>query len=182
MAKKLTQLTLAGLLIVLFIWLNVYIISHPELITVLQTIGPIGLFLLSIMSGFNVVVPIPVSVLYPSFVAIGYAPVMVIGIIAVGTMIGDTLGFLIGRAGKQFLPDNRIAKKFLAFTTEHPHLLMVMVFCYGMLVPMPNELIVIPLAALGVPWYKVLVPLFFGSTIFITIIALGADQITGLFL
>lgn len=165
------------LVIALLFGINVYILSHPEALGALEQVGLFGLFVLSVISGFNVVVPIPVSLLYPSFSALGYAPILLISIISFGMTMGDVVGFVIGKGMNQSVLETKRGKKITTLVAAHPRYITLGVFVYAMLVPLPNELIVIPLAALGIAWYRILVPILIGNIIFTMLLAFGAVQI-----
>lgn len=171
-----------GALLAAIIGLNVLILSRPGLIEQLQSVGLFGLFGLSILSGFNVIVPIPIAALYPSFEALGYSAPVIIGVIATGMTLGDSIGYVLGMLGRSIVPTKGKIQQYVLRYTHRPVLLSFLVLVYGMVIPLPNELIVIPLAALGVRWYLILIPLLIGNIFFTTLLAFGATGITQLFL
>ena len=65
-----------------------------------------GLLLASVLSGFNLVWPVPIATFYPFFVEAGFQPVPTLATIALGMTGGDLLGYLIGDATRH-LADRR---------------------------------------------------------------------------
>jgi membrane protein YqaA with SNARE-associated domain len=180
--KQLIRGMFSLLLVTVLIGINVYVINTPELIDRLQSVGLWGLFGLSILSGFNVVVPIPIAALYPSFAAFGYPATVIISIIALGMTLGDSIGYLLGMGARSFVTDTGKIQQFILRHTDRPLLLAFFILLYGMVIPLPNELIVIPLAALRIPWYVVLLPLLIGNIVFTMLLAFGASGVTQFFL
>jgi hypothetical protein len=66
-------------------------------------------------------------------------------------------------------------------SSAHPGLIAVFVTIYAALVPLPNELILVPLAFAGVSWRLLLVPLIVGAVIIQTLLVTGVTWIEVLF-
>lgn len=164
-----------------FVAINIWVIAQPEIIASLSHVGLIGLFVLSVISGFNVVVPIPVSVLFPTFMTLGYPAALIIILIACGMTCGDILGYVLGRTSRSMIGHAVWNARVERYIQRHPSGIFVGVLLYAAAVPLPNELIVIPLASLGVSWQRVIIPVCIGNMILTTVIALGAHHITALF-
>jgi membrane protein YqaA with SNARE-associated domain len=160
---------------------NYIVLTNPEALVALEQIGLFGLFILSVISGFNVVVPIPVSLLYPSFAALGYGPVLIISIISIGMTLGDVVGFILGKTMEDSVLATKQGKKITHLAESYPKYVVGITFLYAMLMPLPNELIVMPLAALGISWKKVLIPVLIGNALFSMMLAFGAIRVGTLF-
>lgn len=134
-----------------------------------------GIFAASILSGFNVAVPVPIIALFPSFVAAGLSPVGTVLLIAAGMTCGDALGALLGRAGRSAVqpPKMRLVNWVDETRRRHPSLLWFGLVFYAAFVPLPNELIVMPLAYLGVSPPRIVLAVFFGNIVFNTLCAYG---------
>jgi membrane protein YqaA with SNARE-associated domain len=95
--------------------------------------------------------------------------------------VGDVVGYILGRSMSSTVLETQQGKKITRIVSSHPRYIMAGVFLYAMVVPLPNELIVMPLAALGISWQKILIPILIGNAIFSTVLAFGATQILQLF-
>lgn len=130
--------------------------------------GHVGIFLASILSGFNLVVPIPIISFLPSFLASGLSFWPTVIIITTGMVVGDAIGYLLGRAGRLFLtkPMLRSLARLEKLSEEYFWAPIIILFLFASLVPLPNELLVLPLAVLGYRFYYILPALFFGNLLF----------------
>lgn len=165
-----------GVLIAIAIWMNVALADNEAFLLLVNQFGYIGLFLSALISGFNVVVPVPVIALFPLFIEAGLHPVLTVLVVSVGMTGGDVLGMLIGKAGRDaaiITRQNTWVQKLDALRDKHPFLPIVALFVYAAAVPMPNELIVIPMAFLGIKWWKMIIALTCGNILFNTFLALG---------
>src|SRR3989344_2207800 len=91
------------LVMVLFVivWMNTFLIEHRDTVQeVVSQFGYIGMFVLAVVSGFNIAIPIPAIGFYPVFVELGYTPTFIILILSFGMTIGDSIGYLLGQTGK----------------------------------------------------------------------------------
>lgn len=140
-----------------------------------------GLLLASVASGFNVVWPVPVAFFYPFFVESGFQPVPTLAVIALGMTGGDLLGYLVGSATRD-LSHRRLAAfraRAEALRARHRLLPLGLLFLYAGFVPLPNELLVIPMAFMRYSLLAVMAAVLFGNAIFNTTVALGMFWIFG---
>ena len=140
-----------------------------------------GLLLASVLSGFNLVWPVPIATFYPFFVEAGFQPVPTLATIALGMTGGDLLGYLIGDATRH-LADRRIARfraRAEALHARHRLLPLGLLFLYAAMVPLPNELLVIPMAFMRYPLAAVMTAVLLGNAIFNTAMALGVSLLFG---
>lgn len=145
--------------------------------------GYIGLFSTSIISGFNLLVPIPIITFLPLIVLSGLNPWIAVLIISIGMTIGDGAGFLLGRTGRSVIDQNKLPK-FLrnceGYFHNHPKFIPFFLFFYASFVPFPNELVVIPIALFERPWWHIMGPVLAGNIVFNITITLGFMTIPGL--
>jgi membrane protein YqaA with SNARE-associated domain len=159
------------------IWLNTQFASEAVLLNHIRSFGYLGLFLVSIVSGFNVLVPVPIIAFFPTLVSAGFDPFSTVGVIALGMTVGDALGYLIGSTAQDTSMAQRVSTQVEKIEKKHPLLLPLVIFLYGALVPLPNELIIIPLSALRVSFYRIFIPIMFGNILFNTLVATGVAGI-----
>lgn len=185
--KRLPRFLIQGILIVLFVglvfWTNRYAIQNGAIQSAVSQLGYLGIFLFSIASGFNLIVPIPIVSFFPFFLSAGFHPIPTVLVISLGMTVGDALGYLIGRAGRDIVSprSKTIVRRIEALQSKHALLPYIGIFLYAAFSPLPNELIVIPLAFLGFRMWKVMLAVFAGNCIFNALAAFGFAQFFSLF-
>ncbi len=87
-------LTVAGLIVIIYFW---------HYITGLQAYGYLGAFLMALVAGSSI--PIPISYIIVTFTLGGILNPLLVGVASgVGAGTGGTLVYLFGREGSRFLP------------------------------------------------------------------------------
>ncbi len=163
------------------VWVNVRAGEIEAAREAAAAAGYPGLLLASVVSGFNVVWPVPVVVFYPFFIESGFEPVPTLATIALGMTGGDLVGYLIGNATRD-LAHRRLAgfrARAEALHARHRLLPLGLLFLYAGFVPLPNELLVIPMAFMRYSLTAVMTAVLFGNVIFNTGVAFGVAWIFG---
>jgi membrane protein YqaA with SNARE-associated domain len=179
------QFVALALLIAGAFWLTRYIAGDGA--AVAQLVGNYGLlaiFLISLASGFNLVVPLPAIVFLPIFTELGYSLPLLIAIITLGMTFGDSIAFWVGRAGKDVLHGTRaesIISRFESAREKHPLAPLLLLVPYVAFVPLPNEILVLPLSFIGYPFRFIFPTLLVGNAVFNTLSALGIAGLFSLF-
>jgi len=187
MKKEHIKLIVKFVLIVLFIvfvfWVNRIAVGNGMIMNLASRFGYIGILLVSAISGFNLLVPIPIITFFPFFLEAGFHPVITLCVIAFGMTLGDLLGFLIGDTSREvYKPKSKkIIARLEALRDKHHAFPLVFMFLYASFAPIPNELVVVPLAFLGFRMWKVMLAVFFGNIIFNTLFAFSIVQAFQLF-
>jgi membrane protein YqaA with SNARE-associated domain len=160
-----------------------YIADNNVARELIGSYGYIGILVLAIIGGFNLVVPIPAAVFTPIFLASGLPTVGIILTLAIGTTIADIIGYLIGLWGRNSwdIDGSPFFQKIQKLRDKYRTLLIPIIFLYASFVPYPNELIVVPLAFLGMRIRTLILPLFLGSLLHNTILVFGIAGIVELF-
>lgn len=145
--------------------------------------GYLGLGILSIISGFNLVAPIPAVAFIPVIVAAGLNFWVALALVTVGMTIGDAVGIFLGKTGRSIMDEwvsitfiNKL-ERFIKRFKIGPY---AGTFLYSAFIPLPNELLIVPLSFLKVNAYKLLLAAFLGNIVFNTLIAWGLVGITSL--
>lgn len=161
--------------VVLIVACNRYVVAHPEMASHLQSMGYPGLFIVAAISGFNVLVPLPVAGFTPALTSAGYDPWMVILVFSLGMSLGDFAGYLLGLWGRHAsgVKVPKFVQTLQKWSEEKPLLFMASIFLYASFVPIPNEVFVIPLAFARVAWHRLLIPIAFGHLVLNSLIHLG---------
>jgi|SRR5688500_11647307 len=137
--------------------------------------GYFGVFVIAMVSGFNLVVPVPAVAFIPLFVASGLDLVATIAIIVIGVTIADMLAFMLGRAGRELhvMREARLVKKLQKVRERHYWWPLGMMFLYASFAPLPNEVMALPLGLMGYPAHHIFLPLLLGNLVFNSIAAVG---------
>ena len=142
--------------------------SNESVQDIVLNYGYLGIFLVSIISGFNLIVPIPVISFLPLFLESGLSFWITIFIISFGLSIGDALGYVVGRVGREVAStrSKKILEKLEKIKAKSHNTPLVILFFYAFLVPLPNELIVIPLSFAGYKLKTIFPIVFIGNILF----------------
>ena len=156
-----------------------YVRDNDTARQLVEHFGYLGILVTSIFAGINILVPIPAGTFTPIYVAAGFSLPLIIFTITVGTTIGDSIGYLIGVGGKHIAQKTHptLQKKMRAFAHQHHHLVLPLVFLYSAFSPLPNEVILIPLAVIGIRYRTLLIPLFLGTVLYETLFAYGITSV-----
>ena len=141
----------------------------------IERFGYGGLFFVSAISGFNIVVPLPVSSFFPTLMAAGFTPSMTIVVISLGMLAGDSVGYILGRTGRSMVGDSKKEYKIIKIIKKaekkHPLLPYGVLVLYAAFVPLPNELIVIPMGYLRFRAPLIFISLFVSNILFNIVVA-----------
>jgi membrane protein YqaA with SNARE-associated domain len=183
MTRLAVQVALIVLLVAAVIWVNQYAADHDLVRLAARRFGYPGILAAAAASGFNLVVPVPVIAFFPFFMEAGFAPVPTVLVIATGMTLGDLLGYLLGHAARDAVGERRwrITERLQRLRVTHPYLPFVVMFLYAAFAPIPNEILVIPLAFMRYPLVGVFTAVLLGNVIFNSLVAAGVVHVFGLF-
>lgn len=155
-----------------------YVRDNDAARTLIERFGYVGMFLVAIITGLNVFVPIPAATLAPVYVSAGFPLPAVVVILTIGTVIADAIGYLIGVGGRHITKHAHPAlqEKMETLAHRHHYLVLPFVFLFAALSPFPNEMILIPLAIIGVRFRALFLPLLLGTLLYETLFAYGATS------
>lgn len=176
--QVITALATVVLFILIVLWSKQFA-DQQAVQSIVNRLGYVGIFVVSFISGFNIVIPVPVISFWPVFVESGMALWAVVVIITVGMTTGDSVGFLVGRAGRNV--DTAIVQKRInqinTWSRRYRVGPLTGLFLYASFAPAPNELVVVPMAFMGYS-YKTMFPLLLlGNGVFNTLIVVGFEWI-----
>ncbi len=180
-SARIKSILLIALVLGFAVYVNVYTPGEEFIRQYAASWGYPALFALAALSGFNLLFPIPLISFYPFLLEVGFDPLLIIVVISLGMVFGDLVGYILGAQSRNLVTDEKkhpfITKleTWMNKGTGYPPFIM---FIYAAVVPMPNELLVIPMAFLRVPWWQIGIAIFFGNIIFNT---LGAFGVTAIF-
>lgn len=154
-------------------WVNIRANDLELLQELAATAGYPGLFAAAVASGFNVV-PLPVISFFPALLETGFSPLPTLATIVTGMTLGDLVGYMIGSASRGLVGERltNFRARIDALHQRHRLLPLLLLFAYAAFVPLPNELLVIPLAFMGYSLTRVMIAVLCGNMIFNTLMAL----------
>lgn len=160
--------TLFGLVIVLaLVALSFTFVSPEEIVSYVGVKNTyLVSFLLAVFGGLSAVTGVSFFVSVASFASGGASPILLILAGGAGIFISDTIFFLVARYGVDvFKKDARPASLYLISKIEKlpPYLVLIIVFVYIGLTPLPNDILMIALALSGMRFKKLAPVLLFGS-------------------
>lgn len=172
-------------LVALIVWVNESAVDSAGIRGAVREFGYLGLFGTAALSGFNLVVPVPVVAFFPFFMEAGLAPVPTVLTIGLGMTAGDMVGYLLGAIGRQTVEPPRVVRGIIQraqrLRDRHRLLPYAVLLGYAAVVPLPNELIVIPMAFMGFALAGIFAAALLGNLVFNTIAATGVVQLFHLF-
>ena len=152
----------------------------------INTFGYIGVFVFAAVSGFNLLFPIPAIAFLPVLTEAGLNVGIAIVVIGIGMTIGDAVGFWIGTLGQKAIrlrkKEHKILDTLQNIQKKYPRAPLALLGLWAAFAPLPNELMVIPLAVMGYRFVSMMILLFFGNIVFNTFVAFGILHVVDLFI
>lgn len=160
-----------------------YVHENDYAAEAVRSFGILGVFAVGFVSGFNLVVPVPAAAFMPSFLASGLAFWPTVLAMTAGMAAADSVAWFIGAYARRLVEHKESVRAMLAKirgARRHfraaPYLLLAL---WAFIIPLPNELVVIPLAFLGYRLAHLLPILLAGSLVFNILFAKGSLAFLG---
>ncbi|RJQ36182.1 hypothetical protein C4552_04470 [Candidatus Parcubacteria bacterium] len=163
------------------LWLGQIAENNTLIQSLVSRYGYAGAFFISVFSGFNFIAPFPAVSFFPLLVASGLNPVAVLAIMTVGMTIADSIAYLAGRIGRHIAGalEERIRERLDRIRLRRHWEPIALLFLFAAFVPLPNELIVIPLGFIGYRLWSLVPVLLLGNATFNTLAAFGIINLAG---
>ncbi len=176
-AKLIASLVVVLLIIAASFYFAEYISKNDGARELVNSYGYFGAYITATLLGLSAIAPVPPAIFMPVFVTAGLLPVLIILFLSLGTLTADLFGYFLGNVNATLLSKKfpRLTLWFEKLHTNNYLLLITVVFLYAAFVPLPNELVVISLGALGARLQPLLAPLFLGSVVHHTVFAFGTQ-------
>lgn len=157
------------LLLVLSWSVALYWVSPDEIVARMGAHTFLAVFVAGVLGGTSIMFPFPYYLVVATAAAGGADPFLVGLCAGLGVMVGDTTSYMVGHAGRAVLPAR--ASRAIAFVQRrvadiHTVKFYAFLFVYGAVMPLPNDVLVIPLGAAGVPYWRVILPFGAGNIVF----------------
>lgn len=156
------------------------ILENDHLREFVNGFGYIGVFAMAIIGGFNIIVPVPAITFLPIFLAADLNFLGIIITIALGATLADSIAYLLGNASRAVLNDSkqeRLAALLREVQEKRAWLIPILLILYGSFVPLPNEVIVAPLAFIGYKFRYILPLVLIGNFVFNYLAATGINSL-----
>ena len=184
MRRFVNPLMKAGIAVAIFIVAVLVAGSLTESQTVqalMERFGYFGILLVGMVTGFNILVPVPGSAFTPLFLSGGFPFVGIMIALSIGTTIADFVGFTVGKMSRSYVEKQHTFwyEKLREFSDRFRWLVLPFVFFYAAFAPIPNEVILIPLGLLGFKIRMLVVPLLLGTVVHHSVYSLLAMGVFG---
>lgn len=168
--KSLHGIILIGIFL---LWTLIVFQFSPERIVQALGIenGYLIIFLLAMVGGLNMFTGIPYHLVLVTLGAGGLNPFLLGLSTGIGVMMGDSVSYLVGYHGREVLSPRFQALFGRVYTwalTQPSWRIPLMLFLYGSLIPLSNDVLVIPLGIAHYPYWKLMIPLGLGNIVFNT--------------
>jgi membrane protein YqaA with SNARE-associated domain len=133
--------------------------------------------ILGFLGGTSILFPFPYYLFVVTFAAGGSNPVLIGICTGIGVIVGESTSYFIGYHGRIIFSEtyqkrfNKLCK--YCNKTKNAIILSIILFLYGALIPLPNDLFILPLGAARYNYWKMIIPLGLGNIIFNIILAFG---------
>ena len=160
-------------------WLGALAQNNPAIQNLITSGGYLGVLIFSIINGFNVVIPVVTPSFIPALVAAGLDFYVLIVVMAIGMTIADSIAYLLARAGHaHFSGMGMRIERWLETEEKKRHSLPLWILGFwAFIVPLPNELVVVPLGLLGYPPRHVIPVTIAGNLAFVALVAYGFNDL-----
>lgn len=174
---------LAGGLTVTF-FLSQHVANSDTSQLLIQQYGYIGILAVSFIAGLNLFIPIPAATFVPIFTAGGISLFEIIVLLVIGTMAANLLSYFLGLYGGKITTTHypELQKKLMKLYQKRKKWLVYFVFFFTALMPLPDEVFLIPLGIVGVKLRQFIIPLTLGTICYQTLAAFGVHNVFKYFL
>jgi uncharacterized membrane protein YdjX (TVP38/TMEM64 family) len=130
--------------------------------------GYFGAFIISLFGNFTIFFPVPFTItIYAAGVTL--EPILLGLVCGIGSTIGEFSAYLIGRGGRRII-DDRYGDRLESARMLIQRHGMAVIFLFAVL-PLPDDLILIPMGMMKYDLRKAMIAMFFGKTIMCTLVA-----------
>lgn len=131
-------------------------------------------FFLAFVGGTSILFPFPYYLVVFTFGAAHLNPIL-LGIFAgTGVMLGDSTSYLVGYSGREIIPA-KLSERFNKIRDwllrQKSGFIALGLFLYGAIIPIPNDVVIVPLGVIRFSYIKAVIPLWLGNIVFNIIVA-----------
>ncbi len=130
--------------------------------------GYAGAFIVSVLGNLTVLIPVPSALVVYAFGSV--LDPLILGIVSgIGSTVGEFSAYLVGRGGRMALKGKQI-ERLESVRKLVARYGVVTVFLFALL-PLPDDLLLVPLGVMGYDWRRILVSMLVGKTIMCVVVA-----------
>lgn len=165
-------------------FLTQYVSADEASQKLIQEFGYLAVLAISFIAGLNLFLPVPAATFVSIFTAGGMSLPVIIFLLVIGTMAANLLSFAIGHYGRHVTKSHypKIQNWLTNLYTKHQKYLPHFIFGFTALVPLPDEVYLIPLGIIGIRLREIIFPLLMGTIVYQTLAAYGIDNVVKYFL
>ncbi len=186
--KKIFKIVIQGLSLIAVIGIALYFAhlarGNENIKELVGDYGYIGIFVVSLISGFNFVVPIPAISFLPLFLESGLNYWTTIVIISLGMTVADSFAYFLGNLGTKIVSSTfseKLEKRIRIIHEKYSWAPLVILFLFAAVMPLPNEVLLIPFAFLNYRFIYIIPIVFAGNFVFNFLFSKGIINIFNIF-
>lgn len=182
--KFLLSLGLIVAIVAFAFWLSAAASDNTYVQEIIARYGYFGIFVASVVSGFNLVVPVPAVTFIPALLEAGLQYWPSILILTLGMTSADLAAYVLGRAGRGVFGEafnQKMIRRLDVMRERHPIIPLVTVFFFASVIPFPNEILVVPLGFLRYKLTYLIIPVFLGNLVFNALYSKGFLELFRIF-
>ena len=172
--EKISILAILFLFIIVTWTIMLYYFSPDEIVEYIGVKnGYLVVLIGGFLSGISIFFPFPNYLIVLTFGAGGLNPFLVGLSATMGVMLGESTSYFVGHTSHSFLPSNwhkRLHKFYLKLLKLRPEVTSLTLFLIGC-IPLPNDIITIPLGLARYPFWRVIIPLGLGNLFYNIVLA-----------
>ena len=137
--------------------------------TFAQNQGYWGAFLFATFGSTSIMIPLPIPLVILLLASAGLNPILLGLIGGVGSVVGESTAYLVGRGGRK-IASSGYQKKFQHLNQliiSQPRLTPFLIYLFAA-TPLPDDILLVPLGLIKYGYWKVMVPCFLGKMTFLT--------------
>ena len=146
--------------------------------------GYIGILIIAFISGFNLFIPVPAVAFIPLFLESGLNFLIIISLVTLGVTLADSIAYWIGRLGHTifFKLDSKVFNIIQNLREKYHRAPFIILFLFAAFMPLPNEILVIPLGAMKYSFKYIFLSVLAGNFLFNFLYTMGIIEIFNKFM
>lgn len=158
--------------------------ENESIQNIIGSYGYIGIFVVSVISGFNFIVPIPAASFLPLFLESGLNYWTTIAIMSAGMTLADSFAYFLGNLGTKMVSTpfaKKLENKIKIIHEKYNWAPLIILFLFAAVAPLPNEVLLIPFAFLNYRFVYLIPIIFSGNVVFNFLFSKGIINIFYIF-
>lgn len=174
--KPAVEIIIIAVVILLALWSSKVAVGNEFIGLFAEEFGYLGVFVSSVANALNPIIQFPMVAFLPLLIGFGLEKWMLIFIITFAMFIVDVVVFILVKMGGKYMHQRKIKDKGIdvsSFYKDSSWMPTLILFFFESAVPLPNELVIIPLAFRGHRLIPLMPAMLFGNLAFNILAAEG---------